>query len=441
VSASAVLEPLEATTPSSSGHAPRIGVIYPSGWGNVGDEAILQATFASLRRRWPNAVVRAFTLYPERTAANHSVEAEFLTGVSLPNFLSLRGDGPMPVRAARALARRTQNVPVVRTVFGAAADFLAAMVFETSSIRSAWRWLRTADLLLAAGGGQLDDLWGGAWGQPYALARWAWLSRRAQVPFAFLSVGYGSASSWLSRRLIRYAVDCADYCSVRDHGSRFLTSQLGVEADLPVVPDLAFSLIPKVAGPPRRPGYDIGVSPMAFMRPRSWPKGNIGAYERYVALWADLVTDRVSRGDRVHLFVSDPTDMEAVSEVWSALDAKTREACTIANAPTPDALLDFFRGLDAVVSSRLHGVLLAIVATRPVLALSHERKVRALMNDAGSSLFCLDLATAGIAQVSERLADLTTELESCSHRHARYVTTARAAVREQEEVLSDLLRR
>jgi len=52
-----------------SGRAPRIGVLYPSGWGNLGDEAILQATFGSIRNRWPDAAVRAFTLHPARNAA------------------------------------------------------------------------------------------------------------------------------------------------------------------------------------------------------------------------------------------------------------------------------------------------------------------------------------------------------------------------------------
>jgi polysaccharide pyruvyl transferase WcaK-like protein len=421
--------------------APRIGVIYPSGWGNLGDEAILQAAFEGLRRRWPDVVLRAFTLHPERTAANHDVEAEFLTGVSRPNFLSARGDGPFPVRAARGLARRTRRIPMAGTLCAFAADLTAALVFEASSLRSAWRWLRTADLLLAAGGGQLDAVWGGTWGQPYALARWAWLARRARVPFAFLSVGYGGVPTRLSRRLLGYAVSRAAYCSVRDSGSHFLTMQLGVDVDLPVVPDLAFALKPGSPLRPRRPGYDVGVSPMVYMRSGSWPNGNPVEYQRYVALWADLVSDRVARGDRVHLFVTDPADMEAVRDVLARLDDAARAGCSVADATTPDALLDFFRRLDVVISSRLHGVLLAIVAARPVLALSHERKVRALMSDAGVASFCTDLTTANMDQITERLGDLTDQLDPCARRLREYVTLARAAVRQQEEVLPQLLRR
>jgi len=419
----------------------RIGIIYPSGWGNLGDEAILQATFDGLRERWPDVALKAFTLHPERTAAGHRVEAEFLTGVSRPMFLSARGDGPFLVRAAQGVARRTERIPVVGRVFGIAANLTSNVIYEAASLRSAWRWLKTADLVLASGGGQLDAVWGGAWGQPYALARWAWLARRARVPFAFLSVGYGGASGRMSKRLLRYAISQAAYCSVRDSGSRSLAKQLGVDSELPVVPDLAFALSTKSPLRPRRPGHDIGISPMVFMRPGNWPQENRTDYDRYVSLWADLAAARVAAGDRVHLFVTDPADMNAVRDVWARLDDATRTGCSVADANTPDALLDLFRRLDIVISSRLHGVLLAIVAGRPVLALSHERKVRAVMADAGVDSYCVDLPSASIDQVRERLGGLADQLDATARRVREYAAVARAAVRQQEEMLPQLLTR
>jgi polysaccharide pyruvyl transferase WcaK-like protein len=419
---------------------PRIGVLYPSGWGNLGDEAILQATFAALRARWPKASLRAFTLHPTRTAANHGVEAEPLTGVNRHLFGAPLGEGPFAVRAARALARRTQNVPLLGGITARASNLVATLVFEGVSLLSAWRWLRSADLLLASGGGQLDAVWGGAWGQPYALARWAWLARRANVPFALLSVGYGGASTWLSRQFLRYAVSGAAYCSVRDAGSGAMTMQLGVKRDLPVVPDLAFGLTPPSPFPPRRPGYDVGISPMVYLRPGSWPIENQAGYERLIALWAELVTVTVARGDRVHLFVSNPGDMPAVRDIWEQLGEVARASCTIAQAQSPNALLEFFRGMDVIISSRLHGVLLAIVAARPVLALSHDRKVRAAMIDAGVSDFCADLTTATVEEVTAMLRNLTDHLDPCARRLREYVETASSALRQQDELLPDLLK-
>jgi polysaccharide pyruvyl transferase WcaK-like protein len=420
---------------------PRIGVLYPSGAGNLGDEAILQATFAALREQWPDVELRAFTLHPARTAVNHGVEAEPLTGVDRHLFGAPRPDGPFIVRAGWAVARRTRSVPLLGRATRFAAQWTAAVIFESMSFRRAAQWVQTADLVLAAGGGQLDAVWGGTWGQPYALARWSWLARRAGVPFAFLSVGYGGAQTRLSRRLLGYAVSQAAYCSIRDAGSLVLTRQLGIESELPIVPDLAFALKAGTPRRPQRPGYDVGISPMVYMRPGSWPNEDVGQYRRYVELWADLVSDRVARGDRVHLFVTDPADMDAVADVWALLDHSARAGSAVVNATTPDTLLDFFRGLDFVISSRLHGVLLAIVAGRPVLALSHERKVRAVMSDAGVSSYCADLTNADMNQVRERLADLIGKLDSCARGLTEFASRTRAAVRRQEELLPDLLRR
>jgi polysaccharide pyruvyl transferase WcaK-like protein len=355
-------------------------------------------------------------------------------------FHSPRGDGSFLVRATRAIAHRTRRIPLAGRMCAVAADLIAAMAFEPASLWSAWRWLQTADLLLAAGGGQLDATWGGTWGQPYALARWAWLARRAGVPFAFLSVGFGGASNWLSRRLMRYAVRSAAYCSVRDVGSRTLTLGLGVKRDLPVVPDLAFALECGSPRPPRRPGYDIGVSPMVYLRPSSWPREDRAAYERIVALWADLVSARVAQGDRVHLFVSDPGDMSAVWEVWARLGDQARAGCSVSQAETPDQLLEFYRGLDVVISSRLHGVLLAVVAGRPVVALSHERKVRAVMTDAGVSAFCTDLTTSTLDQVEATLQSLLGQLDQCAERLQEYALGARSAIQRQEQLLPRLLK-
>jgi len=422
-----------------TGPAPRrIGVLYPSGWGNLGDEAVLQATFAGLRQLWPDAELKAFTLHPARTSVNHRVSAEPLTGLNRPLFCAPRDDEPGLVRVARSVARRTSELPLLWRFTRWAADRTADIVFETKSVISARRWLKNADLLLASGGGQLDDVWGGAFGQPYALARWAYLSKRARVPFAFLSVGYGGASGWLSRRFLRYALSQSAYCSLRDAGSLALTQRLGVKRDLGVVPDLAFALASRAPLPRKRPGFDVGVSPMTYMRPGSWPNANPEHYRRLVRLWADTVAAIVAKGNRAHLFVSAPEDMVAVDDVLNSLDDETRAACTKNQAASPDELLEFYRCMDVVISSRLHGVLLAMVAGRPVLALSHERKVRALMTDAGVAHFCSELDSATVDQTMDLLEKLTGDLVGSAFQVRDYASRAASRVRQQQMQLPQL---
>jgi polysaccharide pyruvyl transferase WcaK-like protein len=219
-----------------------------------------------------------------------------------------------------------------------------------------------------------------------------------------------------------------------------MTEELGVTRALPVVPDLAFGLRPAPPRSPRRPGYDVGISPMVYLRPGSWPIEDQQGYAQLIGLWSRLACTIVARGDRVHFFVSSPSDMQSVNDIMERLPATVRAGCRVVCPDSPNALLEFYGEVDAVVSSRLHGVLLAIVSGRPVLALSHERKVRAVMNDAGVSEFCLDLTGTTSEEVLPILDRLTAELEPCSNRLREYVAEASASLRRQNELIPHLLK-
>ena len=75
-----------------------------------------------------------------------------------------------------------------------------------------------------------------------------------------------------------------------------------------------------------------------------------------------------------------------------------------------------------------------------MLALSHERKVRAVMSDAGVTPFCIELSGATLDGVTERLEDLTEQLDACAEALRGYAASARAAVSRQEALLPQLLR-
>jgi hypothetical protein len=94
---------------SSGPAAPCIGYVSPSGWGNLGDEAIQQALVAGIRARWPAARIRAFTLNPAVTAAYHGIEAEPITGLSRPHSPIRVPDPPALCRALETLVRRTRR--------------------------------------------------------------------------------------------------------------------------------------------------------------------------------------------------------------------------------------------------------------------------------------------------------------------------------------------
>ena len=62
---------------------------------------------------------------------------------------------------------------------------------EVDHLIGAFGHLRSVDVLIFSGGGQLDDEWGGAGEHPWAMFKWALLARLRNGRVLFLSVGYG----------------------------------------------------------------------------------------------------------------------------------------------------------------------------------------------------------------------------------------------------------
>ena len=74
-----------------------------------------------------------------------------------------------------------------------------------------YRVLRSQDLLLFSGGGQLDEEYGGAWRLPLAYFKWALLARVAGIPCAMTSIGAGRIKIPASRFFISIALRMCCY--------------------------------------------------------------------------------------------------------------------------------------------------------------------------------------------------------------------------------------
>src|SRR2546422_3581380 len=212
----------------------KIALLSPCGWGNLGDAAILEATIQGIRRRLPSARIVAFTLNPADTRQRHGIEAYTLLGFSAPDFL-IREPGPASAPGdldpASPPAVDSSSAPgglralpghLRRSALGRKLAGPAHLARDVPHLARSARLLRGCSLIVVAGGGQLDDFYGGAWGQPWALFRWGLLARALGAGYAFLSVGTGRLSNPGSRILVRKALGLARYRSFRDEESRRL---------------------------------------------------------------------------------------------------------------------------------------------------------------------------------------------------------------------------
>ncbi len=380
----------------------RIALLTPYDGGNLGDSAIQEALIANLRRSDPNIDVCGITLNPARTSAQHNILCYPLAATSVPHYRATsdqapQADGGSSSRPGgqspglyRRLRRLTRAFPFLR---------LPRVVFdEIVHVTRSYRLLREVDVLVIAGGGQLDEEWGGSWGHPYGLAKWSILAKAAGVAVVFLSVGACRIKSPLAKLFLKTALSFACYRSYRDAESRRLALEIARHAEGPVVPDLAFSFPVRPCEPLVRSeaaSLRVGVSPIAYCHPELWPTKDPVQYERYITELARFVSRMLQDGVTVFLFSSSPPDDQIFADLCQRLDpglaATARARLSQSATASLGDLLDLLASMDLVVASRLHGLLLSFLLGKPALAISYDRKVKSLMEELGQGVYCLDI--------------------------------------------------
>jgi polysaccharide pyruvyl transferase WcaK-like protein len=283
----------------------------------------------------------------------------------------------------------------------------------------ALRCLAQVDTLIIAGGGQLDDFWGGPWGHPWALLKWTVLAKLREARVLFLSVGYGTLESRWSRLLSRTALSLANYRSYRDPGSRDLMRRSGFTRQDPVFPDLAYGRTDALPLSRRwqldnpLPGAAIrtvGISPIAYCDPRAWPVHDRPAFEAYVESLTQAALWLIQTGRQVVFFASAGADNRVADEILARLAARLGPCgCALASRAsvlTVDAFLEQASAVDLVIASRLHSLILAHLAGTPILAISYERKVDALMAAVGQDAYSIKIDALTLAEFQQVFAAL-----------------------------------
>jgi polysaccharide pyruvyl transferase WcaK-like protein len=460
--------PRETSVAAAESPPIRIGLISPYSGSNLGDTAILEGTIRHIERRLPSAKVFGLTLDPVRFRAIHGHESVDLTRVVRPFYYSGPSVAPRavaagpaksaPVPTGNAVAEEEQiGLPkrvirgVLRMIPGAipagraAVTALRRVQRELSHLPEAAHIVKSCDLLIVAGGGQLDEEFGGPWGHPYTLAKWSYLARRYGRPFVLCGVGVCELHRPLARTFARSALKSASSVTLRDQGSLRIVSALAPRVSARVCSDLALLMTrgrARVWPQPLPASLTIGVSPIAYGRQGSWPGAKPGPFERYLAELIEFVRLTLRRGHRVRLFCTDDPDRRVADQVLreaKGTASLAEAAIDVVPRMGVDEHLDFMGSLDLVVASRLHALILSHVASTPAVAVSYSRKVDAHMDAIAQTEFCIPFSTVTAAELDacvERLAD---QLQSVSaHVESRCVQWQSAAAGDLDSVLSSL---
>jgi polysaccharide pyruvyl transferase WcaK-like protein len=421
----------------------KIGLLHHLGGGNLGDDATLDAVAENIKRRWPTAEIVAFSMNPDDTARRHGIMSHPIRrkGWSV-GYKHAAGKASFK-EAAKALTRKYKIGFHLLKATNAVARLPGEILYELFFLISLRRKIRSLNLLIVSGGGQLTEK-DGPWGFPYTIFKWVVLARFAGVKCIFLNVGAGPLTRFLSKFFVTRSLMAADYVSLRDDNSRKLVHEIGFIGKSRVYPDSVYSLeVATTNGSQveRRAQPIVGFAPMPYPDLSEHPaeKDQIiyGEFIRKLAVFASWL---VGQRYELTIFGTDVgVDPLAIEDLQMALLSRhgvtSSQYMVSHSANSIHALLATMSGMDYVITCRFHGVVFAHLLNKPVLAIAHHRKVMDLMTALELSSYCVDIREFDPRLVEQRFASMVINSGEIKRRMAANLTENRQRLRSQFDEL------
>lgn len=441
---------------------PRIALITPYSGNNFGDAAIQDALMTNLRLRLPGAQFSGITLNSDNFLNLHGAKAFPLYASDFPvpgpsaskiRPTSFEASDDVRLSGLNDLKNFLRNIvcaiPLARLIGKKIRACASAVQAEHRHSVEALGFLRTHDLVIVSGGGQLDEEWGGPWAHPFCLFKWAILARLARIPFVVASIGAGKTDSFACRFFLWAALCLAQYRSYRDKHSHAIARSLARRAaNDAVVPDLAFGL-------PRSEIADakdvraracgraiVAISLISYGNPEIWPKDDRQVLDRYLTQMTILVSQLLRRNDYVVFVWSARVDQRLVAELLGRLDdvskARIPQQVFVPQLNSWRDVVVVLRSADMLIASRLHSTIFGFLARVPTVAISFDRKVDWIMEDLKQTDYLLNIRDFTAADVLAALEQIGPQREKIVREIAAYQEHIRPLLDAQCDALAVL---
>ena len=418
-----------------------IGILGHIGNENLGDEAIFTSVIENVRARFPDSAIYGFTIRPEDTEARHRIPA-FPIRRRPRRSAPAAAPSPPTVSGQPAKRRLEWLRPLLRPV-RRGVEYVPLALREAGFLVRSYRAMPPLDLLIVAGSQQLNDYVGGAWAFPYTLLKWAAMARARGGSVAVVSVGAGPINTRLGKRFIRAVLWLAAYRSYRDERSvKLIEGEMQVPGRHVLAPDLVFGLrAPRLPAPKHGSRPPVAINPLPLFHGGYWHEGDESVYRGYVLTLARFAEWLVARGYDVSFFPTQlRVDPGVIRDVLEAMQAEAREHAAEMRVTSMEELWTGLAAARFVVATRYHGILFALLAGKPVLALAYHGKSRDLMSMAGQGRFALDADACSLESLCERFVALEAERNAVEADIAGSVPALRAEVDAQFDALCALAR-
>lgn len=304
------------------------------GFGNTGDEAILEAVIAGVRRCVPDAELCVLSRDPARTAARHGVEAA-----------------------------------------------------DRWDIGEQARQIRMADLLLQGGGGLYQDTTSKL--SVFYYLNQFWMARLFRTPYVVLAQGVGPLRSTVLHGALVGSFARARLVTLRDHASAGDLEQWGLHTPTPIVtadPVLQLEPCAEKRTDDLLGQMGLGAEPYTVVALRHWPgvEAALDAVAQYL--------NTVRRPTLLLPFQYDQ-DIDIARQLQSRLENDLGRVPAAALEPTE--IMGTIARADDVLAMRLHALIMACAVGTTAAGLAYDPKVNAFCRRSGQAVMDLHLVERG----------------------------------------------
>ncbi|WP_026897752.1 polysaccharide pyruvyl transferase family protein [Daejeonella oryzae] len=230
------------------------------------------------------------------------------------------------------------------------------------------------------------------------------LGKKVQIIF----VGYGPFNNKLSKALIDRSIKLSHKVIFRD-SLTFKQSKEFNNSEIICDPVLFLSDLKLKDTIEVKPTYDIGISVLAYLDPKIFPEGSEHNYQLFINNFVDFV-NQLSINKSVLLFTTDEkADGSTLATIYSKIDQSNVD---FRLPKTINELIEVTQSCRLITSTRMHSAIFSLSYNVPVVALSWQKKVSALIQDLGLATYLFDINEINSEQV------ITTIRELLNNEHA-----------------------
>lgn len=355
---------------------------------NIGDEAILYSILENFKKVKPNASLTVLSYNPSNTKEYHNINSSYLIPLGIRSFFRgiLKGE-----------------------------------------LRKTLKIIKNCDKFILGGGGLFTDE------KLFAVFLWglhAFVALKYKKPLYMIGQSVGPLESRIGKWITKRAFKNATLISVRDSSSKQLLKQLGVNNQIYLIPDLAFSIEIKENKINENLNKKIaqeGLKGYFLISLRPWLKNSKISYKNIIRS-----IDNIAKNNKLLPVFLPFQNLNQNDTLYmhKLIEQNTLKSPYLINKFDQNIfyIFNLIKSSKFTIGMRLHFIIFSIINKIPFIALSYSNKIKNLLKDL--SLEDQILISSDEGTLENKILKLINTQYSLNEKQNQYIQNAKKDILE-----------